>query len=316
MVKARDKASSIQIDEANPFWTDPLSFNPEQTMFKDFPKEVPIKIIANPANVLNAMIVCWVEDLSYISELIQLYMKGSSKIKEAVLPDLFSISGHPEYQSIPVIWSEFRALRQSGLDGYNINQSLKPLGSFRLFPMVEFVNHGAPGCFKIIYDDCVDMVKFLENVKQLDHPCLLSLFSGIHKIEGRFRYLMGYHRMDYEGRKPKAKGGRAPKKNFAILEAVQQFISENPKLKTASTIGERFKKYCKQHTPCIVTVNSRKYEVFYAANNIYSYDSGTPRRKGKYHDKSIAYTTFTARYISEAKKTLNPTKVTNSCNDE
>jgi len=109
-----------------------------------------------------------------------------------------------------------------------------------------------------------------------------------------------------------SKGGSAPKQNAAIMGAAKKFISANPKRidESASVIAQAFWKNCKSSKPIDVTVDYVKYEVYSDGKKVYS--SCVMGKKGKYHDKSISYSTFLAKYIPEAKREVKLPKSNNT----
>jgi hypothetical protein len=171
-------------DFANAFSlkTDELGLAQLQYLFKA--DGLPIDI-ADPEYTIQAMIEGKIEGLSYISDLINHYMEEDPKIKKAVLPD---------------VWNDCRKARQERLNEYNLSQSLNALASssLRIFPLIALFDFTDLGYFKIIQDDCNDMVNFLKNVKKMSPVFLLILFSRINEIKDKFYYLIGYHRMKYE----------------------------------------------------------------------------------------------------------------------
>lgn len=118
-----------------------------------------------------------------------------------------------------------------------------------------------------------------------------------------------YTSLDAKMQEARRRGGRASKLNMAILEAAKELISQNQKLQTASLIAKNFKKY-KSTQPYEITVDSMKYEIYCDGNKIYS--SCANGNKGKYNDKSIAYSTFQSTYIPKAKREVDPLKGNNT----
>lgn len=168
------------------------------------------------------------------------------------------------------------------------------------------------GYFRIIQDDCNDMTDVLQDLKTLNSPLMESVLLNIQIITGRFYYTMGYHRLkseEYVGRK---KGGNAPKMNSVILDAVKKFILTNPKrINEANfTIANTFQKTHKDRNPIEIKLDSVKYEVYCDGGKIIS--SCLSNRKDKYHEKSIAYSTFLGRYISKAKSEIKPSNSHNT----
>jgi hypothetical protein len=108
--------------------------------------------------------------------------------------------------------------------------------------------------------------------------------------------------------KARKKGGEAPKINAAILEAVKEFIMENQKRigQPAATIARSFKRKYDSSQPLEITVDSIKYDVYCDGQKVFS--SCPMGNINKYHAKSIAYSTFTVRYITEAKRMLESSK--------
>ncbi len=106
-------------------------------------------------------------------------------------------------------------------------------------------------------------------------------------------------------RKGRVKGGRVPKKNAAILEAVKEFIIEKRKRigQKAATIARTFKVTYDSSQPLEITVDSIKYEVYCDGKEVCS--RSATGKKGKYHDKTISYSSLMARYIPEAKTAVS-----------
>jgi hypothetical protein len=105
-------------------------------------------------------------------------------------------------------------------------------------------------------------------------------------------------------RERRSKGGQASKKNKAIIEAVRKFISAVPKRRDESnkSIANSFRRHHGSDNPIDITVDSGKYEVFYDGGIIDCVCiSG---KKAKYNNKTMAYTTFQARYIGWAKEEI------------
>lgn len=108
------------------------------------------------------------------------------------------------------------------------------------------------------------------------------------------------------------KGGRASKINKPIMEAIKEFIRQKQTIKEgACIIARKFKnKYKDSDRSCTITIDSKEYEIYCDGNKIVSSCSSSNR--DKYHGKSIEYSTFLSRYIPEAKKELESSKINNT----
>jgi len=175
--------------------------------------------------------------------------------------------------------------------------------------------------FQTIRDDCRMLSQLLESVDaahdEQDFMAIEDTVNGV--IQGVFM-LIGIHEQEHKitpklkalamreqtDRERRVKGGSVSSKNVAILEAVKEFIIEDRQRigQTAATIARSFKRKYDSSTPIEVTVDSVKYEVYCDGKEVCS--RSTTGEKAKYHDKSIAYSTFLARYISEAKSEAKP----------
>lgn len=131
-----------------------------------------------------------------------------------------------------------------------------------------------------------------------------SLLNSLYKVED-IEATSHAPRIESITQEARSRGGSAPKKNIAIMKAVERFISENPKWigESASSIAKSFQRKHKSEQPFEVTVDSMKYEIYCDGQKVCS--SCEMGRKGKYHERSIAYSTFTAKYIPEAKKQID-----------
>lgn len=187
-------------DEVYTLVNDPLSFEINQVVLKDFPLDSPPpEVIADPGYIIQEIIGRKIDDLSHISDVINLYMEENSEIKKAVVADV---------RSLP--WNDFRKLRQDWLRKANISYISEPPAISNpntswyegpIFPLVPFFDSDYKdlSCFRIIGDDCDDLLDFLKNAKKLSSYILTYLFMGIiYDIERRFYYLIGYHRKKYE----------------------------------------------------------------------------------------------------------------------
>jgi hypothetical protein len=181
--------------------------------------------------------------------------------------------------------------------------------------------------FQTIRDDCMILSQLLESVDaaydEKDFEAIEDTVNGViqgaftligthdreHKITGK---LHEYEMQEQERKKAdeimqegRAKGGRVPKKNAAILEAVKEFIIERPQRieQKAGAIARSFKRDYESSQPSEITVDSIKYDVYCDGKKVWS--RSATGEKGKYHDKSISYSTFVTRYIPEAKRAVS-----------
>jgi hypothetical protein len=183
------------------------------------------------------------------------------------------------------------------------------------------------GSFPAIRNECKmmsqllqsDMTGYGENgFKAIDGTvtflveCTFALI-GIHEQEHKISEKLQEYEMREQERKKadeviqegRVKGGRAPKKNAAILEAVKQFIIEKRRRieQKAATIANSFMREYDSSDPFEITVDSTKYDVYCDGKRIRSRSS--TGEKGKYHDKSIKYSTLLGKYIPDAKNAVS-----------
>ena len=300
---------------------------------------LPIATMADPERAIQTMIEGKIESLLHISDLINHYNKDDAKIKDAALPvlgkclkpkycktiDPFNLREIQEWEAfldtVPdeqkyntLTWNDFRKKRKKSLNGYNLSQSLEVFApnTLRIFPLAALFDYTELGIFKIIQDDCNDMVDFLKHVKKLSPIFLIILFSRIDEIESRFNYLSGYFKVEYQRKEILHEhfsnlgglGGGKEKTNQPILLAITQYLQAHPKVvdKSNTQILNSFKRHVREDNPIIVNFNGCEWDVYCAYNNIWSEPDTSNKLKHK--GKSIAYSTFTNSYISKAKKII------------
>lgn len=104
-------------------------------------------------------------------------------------------------------------------------------------------------------------------------------------------------------------GGKKEKKNKPVLEAVKQYLIENPKLssKNSEQISNQFRKKYKKNAPLEITLDKAIWEVFDDGEKIVSRVAESHGNDTvKNIEKSISYSRFRQNYISEAKKEISP----------
>lgn len=106
----------------------------------------------------------------------------------------------------------------------------------------------------------------------------------------------------------RVKGGRASKINRPIMEAAKHFISNRSTRieESANTIATNFKRTHNSSYPSEIKIDSNMYEIYCDGNKVCS--SCNTDKRNKYHDKSISFSTFSAKYIPEAKRDLKSLK--------
>jgi hypothetical protein len=303
------------------------------------------EVIADPEYTIQAMIEGKVEKLSYISTIINYYMKKDQQIRDATIPeitkylkpeyrykekvvnpsDLIKMSKwHEKLKTLPdqekyhiVTWDEFRKKRKKDLNEYNHSQSLEVFvpSTLRIFPLMEPSDYTERYLFKILLDDCKDMVDFLKNVKKLSPVFLLILFLRIEEIESRFNYLSGYYKVEYQGdekikeylRQVGKKGGEKPKKIQPILLGITQYLMEDPSRVTMSNeqIVNSFKRDVNIDKPIIVIWEDNRCDI-YCCDRADS-DNGFVMAEPwdtKNRDYAIELSTLRNHYIPEAKRII------------
>ena len=109
-----------------------------------------------------------------------------------------------------------------------------------------------------------------------------------------------------------AKGGRNPKINKPILEALGRYLADNPKVSEMrnSEILIRFKRKIKQ-SPIEVVVDGQRFNISFYSDKTTGHDLIISKPCERYDGKkvnnigkSIACSTFVTRYIPCAKKTI------------
>ena len=130
-----------------------------------------------------------IELLSDISSQIQDIIDDNAGLKVIDIPD---VSDNSCVSFIS--WNEFREKRLREINKSLHRQSLEG------FPMAWLDLTHEMGCFKIIQDDCYDMIKVLRNVISFTPFLLQNLFSGIDEIQHRYYYSLGCYDTWY-GRK-------------------------------------------------------------------------------------------------------------------
>jgi hypothetical protein len=250
MVKSKKKVEKTVVIR-----DDELGWTQSKYLLKDYRIDgLPITAIKDPKYTIKALIEDKIESLSYISDLINHYMEEDPKMRDAASID-FGKYLKPEYQGKAIdftkiegikewkdfqdtvpdqekcqtfTWNDFRKVRQERLNEYNLRQSLDVFApsTLQIFPLAALLEHAELGCFKVIQDDCNDMVDFLKNVKKLTPVFLLILFSRMNEIERRFHYLMGYHRMRYERNEGTQKGRETinEKRSIKVKYVIEAYI--------------------------------------------------------------------------------------------
>lgn len=305
---------------------------------------LPIEAMADPEYMIQAMIEGKIEKLTYISILIERYKKDDPKIKDAVIPDFGkylkskycktidpsnlreikeweeSLDSVPDKQKYNTLtWNDFRKRRKEKLNEYNQGQSLEVFApnTLRIFPLTALLDYTELGSFKIIQDDCNDMVDFLKHVKKLSPFFLIIIFLRIDEIESRFNYLSGYFNLEYQWDKKikehmskvGKKGGERPKKNQPILQAVTQYLQKNSKLINASSeqIANSFKSHVSEDEPITVNIDGCEWAVYYDNEGDGYITAKTYEINKKKPEKSLKIVTIKNYYIPEAKKIINKT---------
>ena len=328
-LKNEDKKSALSITELSPSQLRYLVKHPMDGS--------PVAAMPDPKYAIQAMIQGKIESLLRILGLIEDYKKEDPEIEGAAKPILGKYL-KPEYRenidptnleenielekklgTLPdekkynvLTWNDFRKRRKERLEEYKRSPSLDVFApnTLRVFPLAVLSDYTDVGIFKIIQDDCNDMVDFLKHVKKLNPVFLIILFLRIDEIQSRFDYLSGYIKVKYrpreiiseQARMAGKKGGEKPKKKQPIILAVVKYLEKHVRLKDKSNyeIAESFKKNVGKNEPIIVNFNGCEWDVYFADKFIWAIPDTKNREKNK--DKSIAYTTFMNSYISEAKK--------------
>ena len=135
--------------------------------------------------LIKILIKAGIDRLSTISRWIKYNIKFDQKISNATAPDVRYYS--PIFQPCPYIsWNIFR-------DGRKARSNPQTFG----LAYIDSDSLRQRGCFKIIQDDCDDMINVLKNVDALSPSLTESLISSINEIVGRYYYMAGYHGLKY-----------------------------------------------------------------------------------------------------------------------
>lgn len=184
------------------------------------------------------------------------------------------------------------------------------------YPLIRSWYHESLDSFQSIRDDCNLLSKLLKagdydeqdfrNIEDTVIDCIEGAFMLIGLYEEKHGIAQKLRDLEALEKARRVKGGTAKKENAAILEAAKKFILENPKLldRHNTDIARNFKKTYKSSNPLVITADKMEYEIYCDGKKVCS--TSATGITGKYHDKSISYTTFIARYISKAKSMIKP----------
>ena len=146
--------------------------------------------------LIKILIRAGIDRLSTISRWINDNINFDPKISNAAIPDVRYHS--PIFQPCPYVsWNIFRDGRKA-----RSNPSSKAFG----LAYIDSDGLRQIGCFKIIQDDCNDMIDVLKNVDTLSLSLAESLISSINEIVGRYYYMAGYHGLKYQENEGRKKG--------------------------------------------------------------------------------------------------------------
>ena len=132
--------------------------------------------------------------LSIISNFVDDAINILPKLKNAAIPNVRYY--HIVFQPNPIVsWDQYRNTRREAINKALIDRS------FHDFPLAEIELKEA-GSFKIIKDDCDDMMTvlrvFLNYNETLTFLLLKNIFERQTEIVSRYYYMVGYHGMKYE----------------------------------------------------------------------------------------------------------------------
>lgn len=177
-------------------------------------------LAARAARIIKNLVADEIFVLSKISDSICDFMNRDQKIKNAAVPDVSAMSHHPPFTYQSRTWNDFRDERNAGMNS-----------QVEVFAIANVDADGLHqiGCFKIIQDDCNDMVDALENAETLVSPLVESILLSISDVVGRYHYMCAYHGMKY----------RENRQNDALIKGRnkgQETIAEKRSIKAKHVI--------------------------------------------------------------------------------
>jgi hypothetical protein len=186
-----------------------------------------------------------------------------------------------------------------------IHATLRPFSDDTFDP--EFKNHCTHTTF-----DLNNILGYIYKAKEVE-AFLKELFPAYKQtlVMPDIEAVKPSSNLENKMKEARVKGGRASKKNMAILGAAKQYILlKSTRIKEpVITIAKSFNRAYNSSTPCEIKIDSNVYEIYCDGNKICS--TCNTEKRNKYHDKSISLSTFAAKYIPEAKRELNSSKMNN-----
>ncbi len=140
------------------------------------------------AKIIKNLVADEIFVLSKISDSIDDFMNRDQEIKNAAVPDVSAMSHRPPFTYQSRTWNDFRDEWNAGMNS--------PVEIFAIANIDADGLHQI-GCFKIIQDDCNDMMEVLKNAETLTSPLVESILRSISDVVGRYHYMCAYHGLKY-----------------------------------------------------------------------------------------------------------------------